>query len=237
MEAAGVSGDMGGGRLLAVLHLCDSLFPLGGFAHSDGLESATASGAVATAANLRDWLSACLDETFARSEGPTVRLAWGASTARAWQALVDIDDEATALRASAAARRATRAMGLRLVTTWQTLYPDDGLVEVIALARQRRVGPTLPVAFAAVCALSGIGQRASAEAFAYTRLAATVSAAMRLMAIGQSEAHGLLAESLRRVPGTVDRMWARGGRLESFAPALDLAGMTQQYVHSRLFRS
>src|SRR6185503_8361644 len=32
-----------GAPLLALLHLCDSLFPLGGFAHSDGLEAATTS--------------------------------------------------------------------------------------------------------------------------------------------------------------------------------------------------
>ena len=27
--------------LLSLLHLCDSLFPIGGFSYSDGLESAT----------------------------------------------------------------------------------------------------------------------------------------------------------------------------------------------------
>ena len=30
--------------LLALLHLCDSLFPIGSFAYSDGLESAAAAG-------------------------------------------------------------------------------------------------------------------------------------------------------------------------------------------------
>ena len=30
--------------LLALLHLCDSLFPIGGFGYSDGLEAATTAG-------------------------------------------------------------------------------------------------------------------------------------------------------------------------------------------------
>jgi urease accessory protein UreF len=30
---------------------------------------------------------------------------------------------------------------------------------------------------------------------------------------------------------------AREGRPESFSPALDIAQMTQQYLHARLFRS
>jgi urease accessory protein UreF len=39
------------------------------------------------------------------------------------------------------------------------------------------------------------------------------------------------------VPHVVDRLVGRGGRIESFSPALDIAAMTQQYLHSRLFRS
>ena len=141
------------------------------------------------------------------------------------------------LRASSAGRRASRAMGLRLATTWQTLYPDRALADMLAFVRAHGAGPTLPVAFAAVCSVSGVGQRTSVEAYCYTRLAATVSAAMRLMAIGQGEAHRLLAEALLRVPAVVDGVQTRRALPESCAPALDLAGMTQQYVHSRLFRS
>ena len=39
--------------LLSLLHLCDSLFPIGSFAYSDGLESAAASGLVTGTADLR----------------------------------------------------------------------------------------------------------------------------------------------------------------------------------------
>ena len=48
--------------LLALLHLCDSLFPIGSFGYSDGLEAATAAGLVETPADLQEWLDVCLDE-------------------------------------------------------------------------------------------------------------------------------------------------------------------------------
>ena len=60
---------------------------------------------------------------------------------------------------------------------------------------------------------------------------------MRLMPIGQTDAHLLLARALDRLPAVVDGIIERDGRLESFSPALDIAAMTQQYLHSRLFRS
>jgi urease accessory protein len=223
--------------MLRLLHLCDSLFPIGGFAYSDGLESAASAGAVADADALRGWLDVCLDETFGRVEGPAVWRAWTASRDAQWDALAALDDEVTALRPSSSARRSSRAMGLRLLTTWQTLYPDPRIERAVSLARDGRLGPSLPVAFAAACACGGVERRPSVEAFAYTRLSATISAAMRLVPIGQTGAHTLLARALDRVPAAVDGIIDRDAGVESFTPALDIAVMTQQYLHSRLFRS
>ena len=223
---------------LRLLHLCDSLFPLGGFAHSDGLEAAAAAGI--EAGGLRQWLDLCLDETIGRLEGPGLWQAWPAFHDANWDALADLDEELTALRPSASARRSSRAMGLRLLTTWQALHPDPRLEHAATLARDGRLGPVLCVAFAGACACAGVAPRRAVEAFAYTRLAATVSVAMRVMPIGQAEAHGLLARAVDRVPAVVDTLIARdraGARVQSFSPALDLAVMSQQYLHSRLFRS
>ena len=226
---------------VALLHLCDSLFPVGAFAYSDGLESATASGQVVTADDLRTWMEACRDESIGRTEGPAVWQSWAAFRDADWNTLLTLDEELTALRPSASVRRSSRAMGLRLLTTWQALYPDARMEEALALARhggrESGFGPTLPVAFASACACAGVARRRAVAAFAYTRLAATVSAAMRLIAIGQSEAHAILARTLDRVPEVVDDLARRDARIESFAPAADVAAMTQQYVHSRLFRS
>jgi len=218
---------------LALLHLCDSLFPIGAFAHSDGLESATADGRIASAADLREWIAVCLDESIGRLEGPAVWRAWRATQDDDAAALAALDEELTAMRPSSAARQSSRAMGRRLLTTWRAMHAGDSRTVERSLA----TGATLPVAFAVACASIPVERRAAVEAFAYTRLAATVSAAMRLLPIGQIEAHALLARALDRVPPVVDAIASRGGDLESFAPALDIAAMSQQYVHSRLFRS
>jgi len=228
---------------LALLHLCDSLFPIGAFTHSDGLESATSDGRVATASDLRAWLDACLDETIGRLEGPAVWQAWIAVRDGDWAAVETLDEELTALRPSSAVRRSSRAMGARLLTTWSALHPgspfDSRMTERSLGAgptRNDATGLSLPIAFAAVCVSVGVERREAVEAFAYTRLAATTSAAMRLMPIGQTDAHALLAQALGRVPALAAGIAARNA-LESFSPQLDVAAMTQQYLHSRLFRS
>lgn len=224
------------GRLLALLHLCDSLFPTGAFAHSDGLEAATASGAVATAADLRDWMDVCLDESLGRLEAPAVWLGGQAWSAGRWEDLEALDQEVQALRPSSTARAAGRAMGSRLLKTWLDIHPDPNLER----AATRRPAYIYPVAFGIAGGAIGLEPRAAVAGFFYSRLAGIASSAMRLMPIGQGEAHRLLAAVLARVPSAVEALGARlarGEALSSFAPAFDIAVMGQQYVHSRLFLS
>jgi urease accessory protein len=227
--------------LLALLHLCDSLFPIGAFAYSDGLEAAanrrkpeTADGARAL---LGEWMDVTLDETIGRLEGPAAWTAWRAFGDENWRVVAALDEELAALRPSSSARRSSRAMGRRLLVTWSALHPDPRLKHALTVVGDGRIGPALAIAFAGACACGGVAQHDAVAAFAYTRLAATVSAAMRLMPIGQTDAHAVLAGALERVSPVVGGIACRNGPPESFAPLMDIACMSQQYLHSRLFRS
>jgi urease accessory protein len=222
-----------GQQRLAILQLCDSLFPVGSFAHSDGLETAVVDGRVAASADLRDWMETVLDVALRGVEAPAVRDAFAAALSGDFATLARIDGEVEAMRPSAAGREATRTMGTRLLRTWQQIRPSS-ITEAVLAARQRC---TFPVAFAVVCAASGIERGESIEAYCYTRLAATVSAAMRLMKIGQHESHALLADMLGRVPRCVDDVLNDAAPPRAFMPLMDIATMSHQFVHSRLFRS
>jgi urease accessory protein len=222
-------------RLVALLQLSDSLFPIGSFAHSDGLEHAAAAGRVTNAAELRTWLDAQLAGPLRTADGRGVALALADWQARRWAELDELDDEMYALRPSSASRDAARAMGTRLLKTCTAARPDP---EVSAcLARRASRGVTLPVAFGIACGSARIAPGAALEAFLYTRLAGSVSAAMRLMKIGQSDAQRVLAEMLEQVPGAAAAILASEARPAVFAPALDIAAMSHQYQRSRLFRS
>src|SRR6185312_1461528 len=173
----GVHAGGDGGRApalkLELLHLCDSLFPIGAFAYSDGFEAAATVRlkphpvkTPAASDQLRDWIDVVLDESIGRLEGPAVWQAWLAVVDGDWPALIALDEELIAIRPSSASRSSSRAMGHRLLTTWRALHPDERLAQVPP-------STALPIAFAAVCACGEIARRESVEAYAYTRLAAT----------------------------------------------------------------
>jgi len=219
-------------KLVVLLHLCDSLFPIGSFAHSDGLEAATSRQEIQTAIDLRAWVEVTLTETLRRVEGPAVARAWNLVTDKRFQAVEELDDEVYALRPSSTGRESTRAMGSRLLKTWRQIHPDSA-----GVLSKVRAQLTLPVAFAAVAASSEIPVGPTVEGFMYTRLAAIVSAAMRLIPMGQHEAHTLLAEALQRVLSVAQAVLRDGSPLGAFTPVLDVMVMSQQYVESRLFKS
>jgi urease accessory protein len=224
-------------HLLELLHLCDSLFPIGSFGYSDGLEWAVHAGAVLDVDDLRGWIDVCLEENVGRCDGPAVAAAWVAIRDEDWAAVAAVDAALTALRPSMSVRSAQRSMGLRLLKTWHALRPDARLEHMLTLTTRHVLGPTLPVAFAAVSACVGIPRSDAVAGFAYTRIAATISAAMRVMALGQTEAHQVLRWALTRVPSCVTAAAERDTACESFCPAMDVAQMSQQYLRSRLFRS
>ena len=223
--------------LVPLLHLCDSLFPTGSYAHSEGLEAAVAESRVGNVHDLDAWLDACLRESVGACDGLAVAHAMRAFADGRWNDLQRIDEEAYALRASASARAAIRSMGRRLLRTWLLIHPE---IARTLPASPGRMEATLPVAFAVACASVEVSLRAAVEAFAYTRLASTTSCAMRLLPIGQHEAHARLAAALARVPPLaleIERRARAGERPGAFAPNLDLAAMSHRYVHSRLFLS
>jgi urease accessory protein len=223
---------------LQLLHVCDSLFPIGSYGYSDGLEAATAQRLLSTADGLRGWLDAVLAESLARTDGPGFVAAFDAIRIRDLDAMMAVDRELTALRAASAMRAGSRLMGLRLLKTWHALHPDATIQNALAVAASGNgFGPTLPVAFALICAAAGVSAKDGLAALAYTRLASAVSAAMRLMPLGQTDAHTLLARMLDRVPEMVDDVLARRAAPEVFSPAMDIAQMQHPHLHSRLFRS
>src|SRR5690349_534437 len=152
--------------LLSLLHICDSLFPIGAFSHSDGLEAATAPGHVSTPIDFEHWLLTVRDHTLRECEGPGVARAWQACTEAQWGELRRIDDDLRLLRSSSAAREASRAVGNRLIRTWNEIHPEARFLTDVPLK-------TLPGAFGCVSATAGISQRDALNGFMYTRLAAS----------------------------------------------------------------
>lgn len=197
-------------------------FPVGGFAYSHGLETAIAQGQIASAQDLRLWLEGLLAHGAGRMDAVLMAHAWRAD-AQETAALADL---ASALCPSAERRLETEAQGEAFARTVSALYGLDlpAMPYPVALGRAARlIG--LPLAPLLQLALQGFA-------------ANLVSAAVRLVPLGQTEGQGALTALLplcaRLATGAET---ADLDEVGSMALAGDIASMRHEVQSVRLFRS
>jgi urease accessory protein len=221
-------------QLAHTLQLVDSFFPVGAFAYSDGLETAAASKLIRDGKDLEGWLRHYIDAVFEPCDGLALLKCVLAAERGDWAVIRAIDEELTALKPSASVRASSRSVGKRLLATYSGLVPRDGFIEAIDTLPQANAA----VVYALVFAHRGVDVRDALVAFGYARLAGMISAALRLIPLGQLEGQALLSGALDRLCAKIERVLrSEAVPLRSFGPMLDIQQMNHRYVYSRLFRS
>ncbi len=219
---------------LSVLHLSDSALPIGAFAYSEGLESAIQLDALRTPEDLGTWWELWRTETFRWQEGPALCQLMQASKRDDWRHVQVLNQELTALKPAASLRDGSHILGKRLLKTCADLYLD------LPANRLEELLPTINVLTvqATLLATLNVSQDVALASYAFGRLNQSLSAALRLFALGQQAGQVLLQKQLRLIPKTVTEILEDANSpLRSFTPSADLLQMKHTGLYTRLFRS
>jgi urease accessory protein len=219
-------------HLLKTLQLNDTLFPIGGFAYSDGLETAVTNGLVIGTAGLQQWLEHYIHSVFIPCDGLALRGAMDARSSGNWETLRRLDEELTAMKPAASVRASSASLGRSFLASVSAIHvhPD--------LARARQELSNFAVIYGVVFSALGFHRRHALLSFAYSRLAGIISAALRLMPIGQQQAQAALYRALDHIPRAVEQILeSRDTHLTSFSPLLEIQQMNHRYLYTKLFRS
>jgi urease accessory protein len=221
--------------LARMLQFGDSMFPIGGFSFSSGLESAIQKGVVADAITLRAFTRTAVEQA-ARGDGIALIAAHRTAMVGDVDGLIRIDAQVYARKLSEEARVMSVRMGKK--------FTEMG-VEVIGaplLGTWRKCIATsatpgcYPVALAINFAVQNLTAR---QAFVVHQngVAATIlGAALRLMKISHVETQKILYE----LNGLVDAAYenaaaARMSDMAGFAPQTEILAAVHNKAHVRLF--
>lgn len=214
--------------LLRLLQLSSAALPVGGYAFSQGLESAVAEGWINDAGATRDWLCAQLHESLARIDLPLLERQMRALAAGDARALEHWNAYLLACRETAELRLTETAMGAALVRLLRKLdVPVPALDE-----------PGFVSAFAVAAAHWRVPPRSAGLGYAWSWLENQVAAATKLVPLGQSQAQALLGELIGEMPAAIDRAaQTRDEDIGASLPGLALASTWHEVQYTRLFRS
>ncbi len=207
-------------------------FPVGAFAYSHGLEWAVESGTVRGAADLGDWLGHFVAHGAARADAVLLAAAW-----RAPEAACAVNALALALAPSRERRLELGAQGTAFLDAVRPAWPAPA-IERFAAALPAGGEAAYPVALGVAAAAHAVALRPTLDAFLFAACANLVSAALRLGAIGQSQAQAVIAALCPALAALA--AWAELSDLADCGTAAwrtDIASMRHELQYSRLFRS
>ena len=217
--------------LLRLLAWLSPAFPTGGFAWSHGIEWAVEAGDVTDAATLRIWVEDVLRHGAGRNDAVLLRHAHRAATDP--DRLAEIAE--LALAAQPARERRAESTGQGNAFALAAAAWDAAPLPALAA----RVGDiAYPVAVGALAGTHGIAEDDAALGYLHSFAANLISAAVRLIPLGQSAGLAVLAALAPTLLAVAAA--TRADDLEALGGACwraDLAAMRHETQYTRLFRS
>lgn len=221
--------------LTRLLRLSSPALPVGAFSYSQGLEWAVESGQVTDEDSAQQWIGSVLNAGMARFELPMLAAffqAWHDGDSARSAAL---NEEYLASRETAELRAESIQMGSALLTVLE----HDGEHEAHSLAPLASIdSPVFPNSFAFAAAHWKLTPRDTLASYAWSWLENQVTAAMKLVPLGQRAGQRLLARlspsCALAAEAAIDlprQDWS------NFSPLFAIACSRHETQYTRLFRS
>lgn len=218
--------------LLSLMRLVSPALPVGGYSYSRGLEQAVELGWVRDASSAQRWIAGVVGRGVASTDAPALihmheAFARGDDeTVQRWaRALV-------ALRETSELLAEERNMG----EAFARLLIDLGHAR--AVRWHRDPARSFAVLFALAAVEWGINAHDAATGYLWSVCEGQVSAAVRLVPLGQTDGQRMVGALSALIPEWVER--ARGLTEETvggFLPGLSMASAMHERQYARLFRS
>ena len=210
-------------------------YPVGAFSYSQGLETAVARGLVTDAPSLQAWIESALSGGALWADAAVFARAHDAAGAAGSGGLRVVLEVAAALQPTAELRLETMAQGDAFIKVTTRAWPCEALEK---LRRTRRREIPYPVAVGCAAAGHGIALSAALHAWLHAGVANLVSAAGRLVPLGQTEGQQVIASLEPAIAGAAVR--AEETSLRDIATnnlVAEICSMQHESQTTRLFRS
>jgi urease accessory protein len=210
-------------------------FPVGSFAYSHGIEWAFESGDVTDAKSTGIWIADLIECGGPWSDAVLLASAHRAASMKEYETLKEVSEFAAALAPSKERKLETMAQGEAFMSAVGAAWPNKSLEKAVAAIGKE---VAYPVAVGVASAAHEIPLRVTLESYLLAVVSNFVSAAVRLIPLGQTDGTKIVSALTPRVREIAAR--AEKSTLDEVGGAAirsDIASMKHETQYSRLFRS
>jgi urease accessory protein len=221
--------------LARMLQFGDSMFPIGAFSFSSGLESAVQKGVVTDAASLHAFTRTAVEQA-ARGDGIALIAAHRAAISIDVETLVQIDAQVYARKLSSEARSMSVRMGKKFTEMGVQVIGTPLLCTWRDRIETSATPGCYPVALAINFAVQQLPARQAFVVHQYGVAATILGAALRLMKISHVETQKILYALNVLIEPAYERATAASlSDMAGYAPLMEILAAVHTKAHVRLF--
>lgn len=178
--------------LSSLLHLCDPTLPIGGFSHSNGLETYVQKGIVHNVASASEYMRSMLAYNFKYNDAAFVRLSYEAAVLGDLAEIKQLDNECTALKSPKEVREASAKLGVRLLKIYTRQTECNLMREYEHAIRRNETAGHYCIAYALCANAAQIPLDEALLAFYFNAAVGMVTNSVKLIPLGQIDGQDIL---------------------------------------------
>ncbi|WP_150451812.1 urease accessory protein UreF [Arenibacter lacus] len=224
--------------LLELLHISDPTLPIGGYSHSNGLETYIQQNIVKDVDTTAEFVRNMLNYNYKYNDGIFVRDAYYAAQKNELSSLLDLDNECHALRAPMEVRDGSLKLGVRLLKIYVRLQDHELLHSYYQRVKEKETPGHFPVAFGMITALMGAELVDVLSAFYYNAAVNMVTNSVKMVPLGQMDGQEILYKLHDFIDKVAHETLTIDEELRGLCnPAFDIRCMQHEHLYSRLYMS
>jgi urease accessory protein len=224
--------------LLHLLHLSDPALPIGGFSHSAGLETYVQEHIVKNKSTAKAFITEILSRNLHFTDAAFASLTFDAAANNNLDAIIELDEECTAVKLPYEMRQASKKLGMRLLKIFKPLVTNDLLTLFDKLVYTQQTNGNYCVTFSLFAQALGIAKKDALYGFYYNAAAGFVTNSVKLIPLGQQDGQEILFSLLPLIQQLAEKsMHPDKDLIGLCCTGFDIRSMQHEQLYSRLYMS